>query len=391
MTGAIYPAAPGASRRAWCEVDLAALRSNARVLRARAGVPLVPMIKADAYGHGAVAVAQALGARFAPSAARAFDRAPTQAADAVFAADVPWALGVATPDEAIALREAGATGRILCTTPPLTSELADLAAAGITPALHTASTIAAWRARTDAPWHLAIDTGMARAGVDWRAVAELRDVAAAHPPEGAFTHFHSADRPDGTRAEQECRFRGALATLRLPATVLRHAENSAALAALSPSPWQLARPGLALYGVAHPPLPLRAVLHVHARVIDVRTLEPGDTVSYGATWTASRPTRVATVPIGYGDGYPRAGSGQGAMLLRGVRVPVLGLVSMDMTMLDVTDVGGEVGDTVTALGDATDGRGTLPVHEVAGWAGRSPYELLVGWRLRLPRVYREVP
>jgi alanine racemase len=358
-------------------VDLAAVCRNARVLRARAGVPLVPMIKADAYGLGAVAVARALGAPFG-------DRTTPVPAD-----EAPWALGVATPDEALALRAAGASGRLLCTSPPLEDELPELARARITPALHTASAIARWRTLTEAPWHLAIDTGMGRAGVDWRAVASVREAVGRHAPEGVFTHFHSADRPDGSLGRQEARFREALAALPLPASVLRHADNSAALAARAPSPWHLVRPGLALYGVAHAPLPVEPVLHVYARVVDVRQLQPGDSVSYDATWTAARPTRVATVPIGYGDGYRRACSNVGVMRLRGRPVPVIGLVTMDMTMLDVTDVGAEVGDVVTALGTAPDGEGRLPVLDVAARAGLSPYELLVGWRLRLPRVYRQ--
>jgi alanine racemase len=385
MTAAIYETGPEpsptegrvpdgpAGSRAWCVIDRAALRHNAAQLRARAGVPLVPMVKADAYGLGMHEVARALGAPF-------HGEPPSP--------DAPWALGVATVEEGEALRALGASGRVLCTSPVLRDELPRVAAAGITPSLHREPDVHAWRALTSAPWHLGIDTGMQRAGVGWRHVAALQTVVAAHPPEGVFTHFHSADRPNGSRELQEARFRAALETLALPEGTLRHTDNSWAQLARSPSPWELARPGIALYGVpGDSALDLHPVVHVHARVIDVHELAPGDTVSYDATYTAERARRIATVALGYGDGYRRALSNRAHMLLRGYRVPVTGLVTMDMTMLDVTDVPCEVGDVATALGAALDGSGVLTVDEVAAMGGVSPYELLVGWRLRLPRVY----
>jgi alanine racemase len=213
-------------------------------------------------------------------------------------------------------------------------------------------------------------------------------VVAQHPPEGVFTHFHSADRLNGTRETQEARFRGALEALALPAGTLRHTDNSWAHVARAPSPFELARPGIALYGSpSNGALGLRPVVHVHARVVDVHELEAGDTVSYDATYTADRSRRIATVGIGYGDGYRRTLSNRGEMLLRGHRVPVVGLVTMDMTMLDVTDVPCEVGDVATVLGCDLEGTACLALDEVAGWGGLSPYELLVGWRLRMPRVY----
>lgn len=359
--------------RAWCTVDLAALRHNAARLRARAGVPLVPMVKADAYGLGVDAVVRALGAPFHNEPA---------------ADDAPWALGVAAVQEGETLRAFGVSGRVLCTSPVLPEELARMAQAHLTPSLHREQDVLAWRALTAAPWHLAIDTGMHRAGVGWRQVPSLQSVVALHPPEGVFTHFHSADRPNGSRELQEARFRCALDTLALPAGVLRHADNSWAHVARSPSPWDLARPGIALYGSpSDSELGLRPVVHVHARVVDVHALEAGDTVSYDATFTADRARRIATVALGYGDGYRRALSNRGQMLLRGHRVPVVGMVTMDMTMLDVTDVPCEVGDVATALGAELDGAQCLSLDDVASRGGLSPYELLVGWRLRLPRVY----
>jgi alanine racemase len=159
--------------------------------------------------------------------------------------------------------------------------------------------------------------------------------------------------------------------------------------ARAPSPWELTRPGIALYGSPSAgPLGLHPVLHVHARVVDVHDLTPGDTVSYEATWTATRATRLATIALGHGDGYRRALSNRGIALLHGRRVPVAGVVTMDMTMLDVTDVPCAVGDVVTLVGRDALGSDPLTLDEVAALGDLSPYELLVGWRLRLPRVYR---
>ena len=363
--------------RAWCEIDLDGLRTNVRRLRDVAGVPLVPMVKADAYGLGAEALARVFSALPEPSA--------------------PWALGIATVAEGEALRVYGWTGRVLCCSPVLAVEHAAMRASRITPSLHRTADIAAWCDASRAPWHLAIDTGMSRAGIPWREVASLVTVVAAHAPEGVFTHFHSALAHDGSRAEQEARFRAALHVLALPSSTLRHADNSHALAARAASTseeggaWDLARPGIALYGSpADSALRLSPVLHVYARVVDVREIAIGDTVGYDATWTATRPSRIATVGIGYGDGYRRSLSNAGEMLLHGRRVPVAGLISMDMTMLDVTDVSCAVGDVVTVLGQSPEAAAeTLTIDEVASRGGLSPYELLVGWRLRLPRVYRE--
>lgn len=359
-----------ATARAWLDVDLDALVANARQIRARAGVPLVPMIKADGYGLGAVAVARAL-----------------------LASGDPWGFGIASVAEGRALREAGIAARLLVCTPLLHEEYAAAHALGLTPALHRAADVRAWVARAgDAPWHLAIDTGMSRAGVPWNALDDtLLAAIAAHPPEGAYTHFHSADRVDGSRAVQTDRFRAAVA--RLPARPrLLHAENSPAVEASGPSPWDLVRPGIFVYGVstvaeraADGPDPL-PVAHLRARVVDVRDVAPGEGVSYGAVSRADRPRRIATVAAGYGDGYRRALSNRGEVLLHGRRAPVAGLVTMDMTMLDVTGMLCEIGDVATLVG-AADGH-VLTVPEVAARADLSPYELLTGFALRVPRVYR---
>jgi alanine racemase len=442
MTGAIYPspspawlaklAADEATAlaslnmpRAWVAVDLAAARYNARCLRERAGVPLVAMLKADGYGVGAVALARALGASFADDEPAS---QPPAASGEVAHDALLWGIGVASVQEAVELREAGCTARLLCCTPLRQSDFALARTYSMRPSLHDAQDIAAWAALGTEPWHLSIDTGMSRAGARWDAVDALREVVAAYPPEGVFTHFHSADLDDGSRQRQESRFGGALRALRgaLPTSILVHTDNSAAILsrgqaleagkgsapsnpavietvyapeALPPvrrttSPGHLARPGIAVHGVfGRDELGLRPSVQLRARVVDLREIAPGDTVGYGATWTAPSVRRIATVAAGYGDGYRRSLSNRGVGLLHGVRCPVVGRISMDMTLFDVTDVPCERGDVMTLVGRDVD---PSPDHQptdeiraesVAATGDLSVYELLVGWRLRLPRVY----
>jgi alanine racemase len=350
-------------QRAWLEVDLAALRRNARALAQRARVPLLPMVKADAYGLGALAVTRAL-----------------ESLD-------PWGFGVATVEEGEELRAAGVRRRILVFTPLLPAELPRAHRAGLTPSLHRADDIVRWTMLGGAAWHLAIDTGMSRAGVRWDDLDGLRRVAAAHPPEGAYTHFHSADTDEASRAEQEHRFRAALETLPVNARpTLLHAENSAGIEHREPSPWSVARPGVFLYGVpCGGALHADPVAHLRARVVDLRVVRDGETVSYGATWRAEGDRTIATVACGYADGYRRVLGNRAVALLHGRRVPVAGRVTMDMSMLDVTGLSCAVGDVVTLIG--RDGDALLTASEVAEMGGLSPYELLTGLRQRVPRRY----
>ena len=367
---------PTDTARAWLDVDLGAVRHNAAVLRARAGVPLVAMVKANSYGIGAEAVCRALGVPFGGEPA---------------ASDAPWGVGIASLDEAEALRAARCTGRILCLTPLLAGELTRAQALGVRPALHRPEDIRHWRTSGGGAYHLAIDTGMARAGIRWDRVEALREVLADAPPEGVFTHFHSADEHPATRDTQDRRFDAVLAALSdvLPVDVLRHRDNSAGIASRDQgSPGQLARPGIALYaGLFSRELGLRQVAHLRVRVIDVRDVETGETVSYGATWTAPRPSRIATLSAGYADGYRRHLSNAGQVLLHGTRCPVVGRVTMDMTMIDVTDVPCAPGDVATLLG--RDGNDELTAEAVAALGGVSPYELLVGLTLRVPARYHD--
>ena len=348
--------------RAWVEVDLGALCRNGAAIAARSGVPLLPMIKADGYGIGAVRAALALD-------------------------DLqPFAFGVAEVREGEELRRAGITRPILVFTPILRDEIDGLRRADLTPALGDPAVIESW-GRTGRAWHLQIDTGMSRAGMPWNEVAQHHDLLSRTPPAGVFTHFHSAELENGSRAIQEQRLAQAIAALPTkPAQV--HAENSAAVETHAPSQWTLCRPGIYLYGVqsiADGPLVPEPVASLRARIVEVRTVKDGETVSYDATWRAKGDRRIATLPVGYADGYRRSLSNVGVGLLHGRRIPVAGRVTMDMTMLDVTDVNAGLGDIVTLLG--RDGGDVLTVGEVAGLAEVSPYELLTGLRLRLPRLY----
>ena len=348
--------------RAWVEIDLGALCRNGAAVAARAGVPLLPMVKADAYGLGAVRAALAL--------------------DSID----PWGFGVATVTEGAELRHAGIGRPIVVFTPILRTEIDALRRADLTPALGDSAVIESW-VRTGRPWHLQIDTGMSRAGMPWDQVAQHRALLARAQPEGVFTHFHSADLLDSSRDQQEERFAHALAAMPTqPALV--HAENGPAVEQRAPSRWSLARPGIFLYGVATAAggtLDAEPVVTVRARIVELRTVADGETVSYGATWRARGERRIATIPVGYADGYRRGLSNRGVALLGGQRVTVAGRVTMDMTMFDVTETDAALGDVVTLVG--RDGDDAITIADLAAASELSPYELLTGLRLRLPRRY----
>jgi alanine racemase len=348
--------------RAWVEIDLGALVRNGELYGRAAGVPLLPMVKADGYGLGAVRVAHAL---------RDLE---------------PWGFGVATVEEGEELRHAGIDEPIVVFSPLLPTQFDAARRAELRPALGDLPSIERWSA-TGQPWHLAIDTGMNRAGIPWREIDSLLGALEPLVPEGVCTHFHSAQLPDGSRAEQEARFAAAVAQLPFTPSLL-HADNSAAVEHRSPSPYNLARPGIFLYGVGSghgATLAPEPVVSVRGRIVDMRVVQQGDSVGYDASWRAPRAGRIATVSIGYADGYRRGLGNRAHALLDGKRVPITGFVTMDMTMLDVTDHRCAVGDIVTFIG--RDGSDLLTVAEVAAFGGYSPYEILTGLRGRLPRLY----
>ena len=349
--------------RARIEIDLGALQRNGAAMARRAGVRLLPMVKGDAYGLGVEAVVRALDA---------LD---------------PWGYGVATIGEGEELRRAGVTRNVVVFTPLLERDLTRARSSRLTPTLGFPDEIESWRKAGGGPWHLSIDTGMSRAGIPWREISAVRHLVELLPPEGAFTHFHSAELDDGTLEAQEARFREAIAALPSRPPLL-HTANSAAIARQQRSVWDLVRPGIFLYGVGSgrtAAIQPENVVNLRAPIVEIRQLQPGDTVSYGATLRVERPARVATLAIGYADGYPRSLSEVGTVLVSGTLAPVAGVVTMDMTMIDVTTVKCDIGDVATLIGSAGDT--TLTVERVADDAGMSPYELLTGFRSRVERAY----
>jgi alanine racemase len=339
------------------------LQRNGAAVARRAGVPLLPMIKADAYGLGAKGALRALE--------------PLE----------PWGYGVATVIEGEELRDLGVSRPIVVFTPLLNADLARARAARLTPTLGFPKEIEAWLGTGGGAWHLAIDTGMSRAGIPWREIEHIAQLAALAPPEGAFTHFHSAELDDGTMGAQESLFREAIS--RLPSRPrLLHTDNSAAVTRKGRSAWDLVRPGIFLYGVGSGStagIQPEPVVHLRAPVVEIRNLEAGDTVSYDATLRVERAARIATLAIGYADGYPRSLSQVGSALVGGTITPIAGRVTMDMTMIDVTTVKCEVGDVVTLIGRS--GNTVLTVERVADDASMSPYELLTGLRSRVEKTY----
>jgi alanine racemase len=361
------------------EVDLGAIQRNfervQRVVGARVG--LWGVVKADAYGHGAVPVARALE-------------------------PLCNALAVSLVEEGMELRAAGIRAPIVVLGAYYGVHHADVLAHRLTPVvydhgdLERFATAAARRGRR-ADVHLKIDTGMSRLGFSTAVVPRLLERMAALPSlrlAGLCTHFASADVADGTLTlEAIARFEVCLAAARAAGFegLVNHAANSAAAIRFPEARLDAVRPGLALYGAmpsAHVPLAgLEPALRLTTRIMSVHDIAPGATVSYGGLWRASRPSRVATLPIGYADGYPRHVR-DARVLVRGARAPIVGAVCMDMLMVDVTDVpGAREGDLVTLVG--AEGQEAITVDDLARWAGTVSYEILCGISKRVPRALKD--
>lgn len=347
---------PQETARVWADVDLRALVHNARTVAERSGARLLPMVKANGYGLGAMAVARALDA---------LD---------------PWGFGVATLEEGAELRRGGVTRPIVVFTPLQPALVSRYQAYDLRPVIGDAEALAAWSTAGSAPFHVEVDTGMARCGFPWKSEGSWGAVLAqAAGWEGIFTHFHSAESDPASVHRQWRRFQQLLEGLpRRPALV--HAANSAAALAGRTYAGDLVRPGIFLYGgMAGSELP-RPVARLQARVVALRTVRAGDSVSYGATWTAPRDTTVATVSAGYADGILRSLSNTGRVELNGRVYPIVGRVTMDFIMLAV--------DGPVALGDvATIYGGQVSLDEQARHAGTISYELLTSLSARVPRRY----
>ncbi len=368
--------------RAWLEVSGSALLRNLQRVRTIAGpdAPLIPMVKADAYGLG-MARAVSLMSR-----------------------EDPWGWGVACVAEGVTLREMEATRPILVFSPAAPGEVARGVESSLTFCVSDVSFLkrvareAVARDRRVSV-HLEVDTGMGRAGLDWRtagewgpAVDELVEGFDGRVQwEGTFTHFHSADDADDASSKlQVRRFEEVLQALPPGRGGMAHLCNSAGGLRMPHLAGRGTRPGIFLYGgVAGAGLPQpEEVVALRGRIALVREVPEGTTVGYGATYRARRRERWATVGIGYGDGLRRALSNRGQVLVGGKRVPIVGRISMDMTVVEITDLPtARPGDVVTFLGSDGDDRITL--EEMASLAETNNYEILTGFTRRLPRIWSE--
>ena len=362
-------------------MDEAALRRNLRRVKDAAGpgAAVVPMLKANAYGLGVAAVLRMVRAELA--------------------ADELFGIGVAAVAEGEELRALGWTGRVVVFAPAPPQEFARAARAGLTLALSDLDAVRRWaRAARDAgrrlAFHAEVDTGMGRAGFFHAEASAWGPAVQAEAAdllewEGCFTHFHSADEPDLAPTDaQHQRLMDALRALPAGARRVVHSSNSAASMRRHGFGGDVVRPGIYLYGgSAGPGVRPEAVASLHARIALVKEVPAGWTCGYGATYTARGPERWGTLAIGYGDGLPRALSPAGGeALVHGRRVPIIGRISMDMTVVDLTGVpGAGVGDAATLIG--RDGADEITLDEVAARVGTISYEILTGLGPRLPRLY----
>jgi alanine racemase len=361
------------------EIDLGAVQRNFRRMREAVGprVAVWGVVKADAYGHGAVAVARALE-------------------------PLCNALAVSLVEEGMELRAAGLRAPIVVLGAYYDNHHADVLAHRLTPVVYDLRDLesfatAAGRRGRRADVHVKIDTGMSRLGLATselpRALARAGALATLRLA-GLCTHLASADLPDAdVTREALSRFDRCLDAARAAGFtgLVNHAANSAASVRFPEARLDAVRPGLALYGAmpsSHVALPgLEPTLRLTTRVMAVHEIPAGATVSYGGLWRATRPSRIATLPIGYADGYPRHVRDAEA-LVRGRRVPLVGAVCMDMLMVDVTDVpAAREGDFVTLVG--ADGVETIGVDDLARWAGTVSYEILCGISKRVPRAFKD--
>ena len=357
-------------------VDLERLAHNLAVVRARLrpGVQVLAPVKGDAYGHGLARTAVALQA-----------------------AGVD-AFGVALVEEGKVLRAAGVTTPVICLGGIGHRGAYDALKHDLTPMVYD---LDAARDLDDAARalgirrvgvHLKVDTGMGRLGVvpgEWEAFLDRLADFVHLEVQGIATHLAEADLEATFSAEQARRFDVAVDQARVRAfgPGVQHIANSAAALRFPELQRDMVRPGLALYGMRPAggleDLDLRPVMRVTTEVLFVKNLPAGAGVSYGRRWVAPRPTRLATLPVGYADGYPRSLSNVGEVLIHGHRAPVRGAVCMDMILVDVTDVPHRVrpGDEVELLGDG------VRAEELAAWAGTIPYEIVTGFSERVPRSF----
>jgi alanine racemase len=364
----------------WAEIDLDAIAHNARLLKDRAGsgCELMVAVKANAYGHGAIPVSKAA---LAGGASR---------------------LAVSRTEEGIELRRAGIDAPILLLSYTLPGESDAIVHWNLTPTVNSKSQAMALAETATVqgralPIHVKVDTGMSRYGVLPNEMLEFVRFLSELPGlilEGLYTHFAVADLSDKAfTRDQFNTFKHVVERLEASgfSFPLKHVSNSAATIDLPEMALGMVRCGIALYGLrpsaeVDPAVALRTALTLKSRVARVRMLPAGASISYGRTYVTEGPTRVALIPVGYGDGYHRILSNRGAVLIRGKRAPILGRVCMDQFVVNVSDIPGiRLHDEVVLIG--RQGEGHIPAQEVARWAETINYEVTTGLMPRVTRIY----
>lgn len=367
-------------------INMGAVRDNFAAMKGKLkdGVKMVAVVKTNAYGHGAVPIARM-----------------------VEKYDYIWGFAVATAREGAELREAGIAKPILCLGFVFPEDYDSLVRLQIRPATFKYSMArqlsdAAVRAGKTLPIHIAIDTGMGRIGFQTagEAAAESAEevVRISRLPglkiEGMFTHFAKADETDKTytkmQFERYCQFADRLKKLGIDIP-MKHAANSASIMELPDTHMDAVRAGITVYGiypsdqVDRSRMKMSPVMSLISHISYIKEVPAGTSISYGGTFVTGHKSRIATIPVGYGDGYPRSLSGKGCVLIRGRRAPIVGRVCMDQFMVDVTDIEAEEFDKVTLLGK--DGGDEITADELGRLSGRFPYELVCDISPRVPRVY----
>lgn len=371
-------------RPTWAEIDLDVLAANFHMVRERVGadVKIMSVVKANAYGHGAVECSRRLEAE-----------------------GTDW-FGVVLPEEGIKLREAGITKPILCMEGFWAGQETSLLKFNLTPVVYRVDMIEALdRAAKDAGVtmnvHVKIDTGMGRLGVRFDALSDFINSISVFNNirvDGLMTHFASADDPqfDSFTFEQITRFKMAVSQFREKGFEPTYTDlaNSAAIVGKTASHGNMVRPGGVLYGLWRDilppqisPIPFRPVMSLRSRIMLLKKVPAGETLGYGRTFKTSRESLIATVPIGYHDGYMRGLSNRGRVIIRGKFAPVVGRISMDATIIDVTDVGGvRIDDVVTMLGN--ENSLSITAEDIAQDVGTLSYEFTCGIQERVPRIYK---
>ena len=373
-------------QRVWEEVDLDATWENMVHMKENIAekTKILAVIKTDGYGHGGVPIAKMLEQL-----------------------DFMFGYAAATYEEAHVLREAGVKKPILILGYTFPYCYEELIREEIRPAVYRRDTVeelaaAAVKVGQKAKVHIKVDTGMGRIGItpDEEGLEFVRFLMG-HPElevEGIFTHFAKSDEADKTSANHQLElFQNFIDKIQteLGITIpVKHCSNSAAILEMPQANMDMVRAGITTYGlypseeVSKDIVPLRAAMSLYSHIVYCKTIHAGQSVSYGGLFTAQKDTRVATIPVGYGDGYPRSLSGKGYVLIRGKKAPILGRVCMDQFMVDISEIPGVMeGDKVTLLG--VDGTERITAEELGELSGRFNYEFVCDLGKRIPRVYRQ--